>query len=87
MIGLLIWLLGAGVMVYELTAHHLWQQLFAAMLGALFILWCGGGAMILHFKAKMAAPKQAPQIPTPLQRSKLAEIAKAQRAEPSEAAK
>lgn len=87
MIGLLVWLLGAAAMVYEITARHMWQDVIGAMLGAAFILWCFGGALLLSLKGRGALTPPKPRDFTPQHMAKLAELARKQHPQPNEAAK
>lgn len=83
---LLIWLVGAAAMVYEITARHLWNDVLSAMLGAGFILWCFGGAALISMRQGKRIPQAQPRF-TPEQSQRVADIARAAQRQPSEAAK
>jgi hypothetical protein len=87
MIGLLLWLLGAAGLVYEITARHLWTDVMSAMLGAGLVLWALGGAALLSMRRRGAFPPPRTGALTKQDIERLADLARKQRGEAAEPAK
>lgn len=87
MLGLLFWIIGALAFAIEITSHHLWPQIAAAMLGAGFILWVFCGAFLISMRGKWpGAPRKVP-VPSPETVARFRELQKQQPTAPKEAAK
>ena len=87
MIGLLVWLAGAVVLVYEITARHLWPDVIGAALGAGLILWCLGGALLLSARGKGIFAGKTNRTITPEDANRVAEFVRAARERGAPAAK
>jgi len=81
MIGLLVWMLGALVLAIEITSRHLWHEIAAAMLGALFVLWTLCGFFLLSMKGKWPGSQQRAPIPSPETIARFRELQQEKRAQ------